>query len=138
MLHYAYGAVKKSVEAYVTRADGHVIEVKIPYPVTSNNEIIRSFKNVLELGKLNNRKVRLAVIDHITSMPSVIEVGVMTCTVVDHLRQAAEHREKVCMWFRPTKRRPLRLVSGSRAAMGGERKSLGGGKGEDRERMQRE
>ncbi|KAI3827266.1 hypothetical protein L1987_01338 [Smallanthus sonchifolius] len=72
MLHYAYGAVKKSVEAYVTRAGGHVIEVKMPYPVTSNNEIIRSFKNALELGKLNNRKVRLAVIDHITSMPSVV------------------------------------------------------------------
>ncbi|CAI9265917.1 unnamed protein product [Lactuca saligna] len=72
MLHYAYGAVKKSVEAYVTRAGGHVIEVKMPFPVASNDEIITAFRNALELGKSNNRKVRLAVIDHITSMPSVV------------------------------------------------------------------
>uniref|UniRef100_A0A251TUC8 Putative pyridoxal phosphate-dependent transferase n=1 Tax=Helianthus annuus TaxID=4232 RepID=A0A251TUC8_HELAN len=72
MLHYAYGAVKKSVQAYVTRSGGDVIEVKMPYPVYSNDEIIKAFRNGLNLGKMNNRKVRLAVIDHITSMPSVV------------------------------------------------------------------
>ncbi|KAI3752054.1 hypothetical protein L2E82_23182 [Cichorium intybus] len=72
MLHYAYGAVKKSVEAYVTRAGGQVIEVKMPFPVASNHEIITAFRNALEVGKSNNRKVRLAIIDHITSMPSVV------------------------------------------------------------------
>ncbi|XP_024991473.1 probable L-cysteine desulfhydrase, chloroplastic [Cynara cardunculus var. scolymus] len=72
MLHYAYGAVKKSVEAYVTRAGGHVIEVKMPFPIASNDEIITAFRNALELGKSDNRKVRLAVIDHITSMPTVV------------------------------------------------------------------
>nr|XP_043622910.1 probable L-cysteine desulfhydrase, chloroplastic [Erigeron canadensis] len=72
MLHYAYGAVKKSVEAYVTRAGGHVIEVKMPFPVSSDIEIIDAFRVALELGKSGNRKVRLAVIDHITSMPSVV------------------------------------------------------------------
>lgn len=72
MLHYAYGAVKKSVEAYVTRAGGYVIEVQLPFPVASDSEIISEFRKALERGKSNGRKVRLAVIDHITSMPSVV------------------------------------------------------------------
>ncbi|XP_008810774.2 putative L-cysteine desulfhydrase 1 [Phoenix dactylifera] len=72
MLHYAFGAVKKSIQAYVTRAGGHVIEVPLPFPVTSNEEIVQEFCKALELGKSNGRKVRLAVIDHITSMPSVV------------------------------------------------------------------
>ncbi|ESR41562.1 hypothetical protein CICLE_v10011696mg [Citrus x clementina] len=72
MLHYAYGAVKKSVEAYVTRAGGYVIEVELPFPVNSVSEIISEFRRALERGKVNGRKVRLAVIDHVTSMPSVV------------------------------------------------------------------
>ncbi|KAL2454779.1 putative L-cysteine desulfhydrase [Abeliophyllum distichum] len=72
MLHYAYGAVKKSVQAYITRAGGHVIEVHLPFPLKSNSEIIVEFRKALQMGKANGRKIRLAVIDHITSMPSVI------------------------------------------------------------------
>lgn len=72
MLHYAYGAVKKSVEAYVTRAGGRVIEVQLPFPVSSREEIVSEFRKALERGKVDGRKVRLAVIDHVTSMPSVV------------------------------------------------------------------
>ncbi|KAJ6995752.1 L-cysteine desulfhydrase [Populus alba x Populus x berolinensis] len=73
MLHYAYGAVKKSVQAYVTRAGGEVIEVQLPFPVTSKEEIVSEFRKALERGKENGKKkVRLAVIDHVTSMPSVV------------------------------------------------------------------
>ncbi|XP_062143803.1 probable L-cysteine desulfhydrase, chloroplastic [Alnus glutinosa] len=73
MLHYAYGAVKKSIEAYVTRAGGCVIEVQLPFPVNSTDEIVHEFRKALERGKENGRRrVRLAVIDHITSMPSVV------------------------------------------------------------------
>ena len=72
MLHYAYGSVKKSIEAYITRAGGHVIEVPLPFPVTSNEEIITEFRKALERGKANGKRVRLAVIDHITSMPCVV------------------------------------------------------------------
>ncbi|KAK9067744.1 hypothetical protein SSX86_011855 [Deinandra increscens subsp. villosa] len=72
MLHCAFQAVKKSIEAYVTRAGGSVIVVHLPFPVNSNEEIISEFKLGLAKGKLNGRKVRLAIIDHITSMPSVI------------------------------------------------------------------
>ncbi|CAL9767569.1 unnamed protein product [Musa acuminata subsp. burmannicoides] len=72
MLHYAYGAVKKSIHAYVARAGGHIIEVPLPFPVSSNEEIVQEFRKALELGKANGRRVRLAVIDHVTSMPSVV------------------------------------------------------------------
>ncbi|XP_015874829.3 probable L-cysteine desulfhydrase, chloroplastic [Ziziphus jujuba] len=72
MLHYAYGAVKKSIEAYVTRAGGYVIEVPLPFPVSSNDEIVTEFRKALEKGKANGRRVRLAVIDHVTSMPCVV------------------------------------------------------------------
>ncbi|GAB2287244.1 Probable L-cysteine desulfhydrase, chloroplastic [Dionaea muscipula] len=72
ILHYAYGAVKKSVQAYVSRAGGYVFEVPLPFPVYSNDDIIAEFRNALGKAKLENRRVRLAVIDHITSMPSVV------------------------------------------------------------------
>ncbi|CAK8544514.1 unnamed protein product [Lathyrus sativus] len=72
MLHYAYGSVKKSMEAYVTRAGGKVIEVPLPFPVSSNEEIVSEFRKALEIGKTDGKKVRLAVIDHVTSMPCVV------------------------------------------------------------------
>ncbi|KAF8038586.1 hypothetical protein BT93_B1194 [Corymbia citriodora subsp. variegata] len=72
ILHYAHGAIKKSVEAYVARAGGQVIEVQLPFPVSSREEIISEFRKALESGKADGKKVRLAVIDHVTSMPSVV------------------------------------------------------------------
>ncbi|KAK1318624.1 DNA helicase INO80 [Acorus calamus] len=42
MLHYAYGAVKKSIHAYARRAGGHVIELEALYPGV--------YKNVHEYG----------------------------------------------------------------------------------------
>lgn len=72
MFHCAYQAVKKSIEAYVTPIGGSVVEVQLPFPVRSNEEIVSEFKKGLEKGKLTGGKVRLAIIDHITSMPSVV------------------------------------------------------------------
>ncbi|CAI9765271.1 unnamed protein product [Fraxinus pennsylvanica] len=72
ILNHSYSAVKKAVRAYISRAGGHVIEVPIPFPVKSDDEIILEFQNSLQMAKANGRKIRLAVIDHITSMPSVI------------------------------------------------------------------
>ncbi|XP_074331652.1 putative L-cysteine desulfhydrase, chloroplastic [Apium graveolens] len=72
MLHYAYGAVKKSVHAYVSRAGGRVIEVKFPFPLLGNEGIVDEFRKALEMGRMGGKKVRLAVIDHITSMPCVV------------------------------------------------------------------
>ncbi|KAF7818021.1 putative L-cysteine desulfhydrase, chloroplastic [Senna tora] len=72
MLHYAYGSVKKSIEAYVVRAGGQVIEAHLPFPLSSNDEIVSEFRKALERGKADGHRVRLAVIDHVTSMPSVV------------------------------------------------------------------
>ncbi|XP_061367237.1 probable L-cysteine desulfhydrase, chloroplastic [Gastrolobium bilobum] len=72
MLHYAYGSVKKSIEAYVSRAGGRVVEVHLPFPVSSDDEIVSEFRRALERGKAEGNRVRLAVIDHVTSMPSVV------------------------------------------------------------------
>nr|GME18907.1 L-cysteine desulfhydrase-like [Ipomoea batatas] len=72
MLHCAFQAVKKSIEAYVTRAGGSVIVVQLPFPVSSNEEIVAEFRRGLARGKANGRKIRLAIIDHITSMPAVV------------------------------------------------------------------
>jgi selenocysteine lyase/cysteine desulfurase len=72
IFHCAYQAVKKSIEAYVTPIGGSVIEVQLPFPVYSDEEIITEFKKGLERGKINGGRVRLAIIDHITSMPSVV------------------------------------------------------------------
>ncbi|RZC88181.1 hypothetical protein C5167_015980 [Papaver somniferum] len=72
MLHYAYGAVKKSIHAYVETAGGYVIEAMLPFPVKSNDEIVSEFRKALKIAKCDGRKIRLAVIDHITSMPSVV------------------------------------------------------------------
>lgn len=72
MFHCAYLAVKKSIEAYVIPAGGSVVEVQLPFPVRSDEEIVAEFKKGIERGKINGGRVRLAIIDHITSMPSVV------------------------------------------------------------------
>lgn len=72
MLHCAFQAVKKSIEAYVTRAGGSVIVVHLPFPLRSEEEIVAEFRKALAKGKANGKKVRLAIIDHITSMPCVV------------------------------------------------------------------
>ncbi|KAJ4828281.1 putative L-cysteine desulfhydrase, chloroplastic [Turnera subulata] len=73
MLHYAYGAVKKSVHAYIARAGARVVEVALPFPVHSPADIVAEFRRALDLARDGGaRKVRLAVIDHVTSMPAVV------------------------------------------------------------------
>ncbi|XP_074565589.1 putative L-cysteine desulfhydrase 1 [Curcuma longa] len=73
ILHYAYPAVKKSIHAYIiARSGGHVIEVPLPFPISSDEEIIREFRNALDQAEAEGRRVRLAVICHVTSMPSVV------------------------------------------------------------------
>lgn len=72
MLQCAFQAVKKSMQAYVTRAGGSIVEVELPFPVSSKEEIIDAYRLGLERGKQNGGTVRLAIIDHITSLPSVL------------------------------------------------------------------
>lgn len=72
MLHFAYGAVKKAIQAYAVRAGARVIEVHLPFPLSSKEEIIVKFRKALQQGKAQSGKVRLAVLDHVTSMPSIV------------------------------------------------------------------
>ncbi|KAI6672599.1 hypothetical protein NL676_000505 [Syzygium grande] len=72
MFHCVFEAVKKSIQAYVASAGGSIVEVELPFPVSSDEEVIAAFRRGLERGKRNGRRVRLAIIDHITSMPSVL------------------------------------------------------------------
>ncbi|XP_010523878.1 PREDICTED: L-cysteine desulfhydrase [Tarenaya hassleriana] len=72
MFNCAFESVKKSIQAHVTRVGGSTVEVRLPFPVSSNDEIIAAFRKGLEKGKADGRTVRLAIIDHITSMPCVL------------------------------------------------------------------
>ncbi|CAF2060037.1 hypothetical protein Bca4012_100078 [Brassica carinata] len=72
MFHCAFQSVKKSIQAYVTRVGGSTVEVRLPFPVSSNDEIVSAFREGLKKGRANGRAVRLAIIDHITSMPCVL------------------------------------------------------------------
>ena len=56
ILHYAYGAVKKSIHAYFRRSDGQVIEVPLPFPMNSNEEIVDELRLALMRGKSNGRR----------------------------------------------------------------------------------
>ena len=42
------------------------------FPVNFVDEIVQEFRKVLEKGKQNDRRVRLVVIDYVTSMPSMV------------------------------------------------------------------
>lgn len=72
MLHCAFQAIKKSIQAYVVRAGGAVVEIQLPFPLHSRQQIVSEFRKGLERGKANGGKIRLAIIDHITSMPSFV------------------------------------------------------------------
>ncbi|XP_078444346.1 putative L-cysteine desulfhydrase 1 [Wolffia australiana] len=73
LLHYAYGSVKKSAHAYVARAGATVVEAPLPFPVASAADVVSEFRKALDVARDGGRRrVRLAVIDHITSMPSVV------------------------------------------------------------------
>ncbi|KAG2597010.1 putative L-cysteine desulfhydrase 2 [Panicum virgatum] len=72
MLHYTYSSVKKSIHAYAARAGAAVVEVPLPFPVASPAAVVAEFRAALARAKAGGRAVRLAVIDHITSMPSVL------------------------------------------------------------------
>ncbi|MCO5568417.1 hypothetical protein L7F22_022116 [Adiantum nelumboides] len=71
-LNFSYGSVKKALKAYLLRAGACLIEVQLPFPVTSSEEILAAFRSTLQQAKRESQRVRLALIDHITSMPSVV------------------------------------------------------------------
>lgn len=61
-------------QAYAARAGGRVFQVVIPFPVSSEEEILHTFEDALkkESEEHPSSKIRLAVFDHIVSMPTMI------------------------------------------------------------------
>lgn len=72
ILDCAFEAVKKSIDAYVSRAGGEVVIVELKFPVCNEDEIVERFRKGILKGKEGGRRIRLAIIDHVTSMPCVI------------------------------------------------------------------
>ncbi|KAG6551095.1 hypothetical protein Mapa_007330 [Marchantia paleacea] len=72
MLNFAYKAVSKAFHAYGVRAGAQLLIVEIPFPITSPSEVLAALDGVLKKAKAEDRVIRLAVIDHIVSMPSII------------------------------------------------------------------
>ena len=62
------------MQAYASRAGGRVFQVVIPYPVSSEEQIFQTFEEALRREKEEHpaNKIRLAVFDHVVSMPSMI------------------------------------------------------------------
>eukprot|EP00897_Mesotaenium_endlicherianum_P008909 jgi/Mesen1/8046/ME000043S07427 len=74
LLDCAYGAIRKCFEHYTCRAGAQVLTLPVPFPVSSADEIVDSLRQVLEEfgGRRDGRKICLAVLDHVTSLPSVV------------------------------------------------------------------
>eukprot|EP00250_Pteridium_aquilinum_P020103 c24702_g2_i1 orf=839-2167(-) len=71
-LNFSYGSVKKALRAYLVRAGAHLIQVRLPFPVSSEEEILAAFHSTLKQAQAESWRIRFALIDHITSMPSIV------------------------------------------------------------------
>eukprot|EP00850_Spirogloea_muscicola_P003521 SM000014S00309 [mRNA] locus=s14:658800:661548:+ [translate_table: standard] len=74
VLDCTYAAIKNVIQRYIGRAMGQVVEVRIPFPLSADSEVVDAFEEVLaRLKKMQPAaRIRLAVLDHVTSMPSVV------------------------------------------------------------------
>ncbi|KAL3681300.1 hypothetical protein R1sor_024256 [Riccia sorocarpa] len=72
MLNFAYRAVANAFQAYGVRAGAQLLIVDIPFPVRSPVEVLAALEKVLQKAKSEEKVIRLAVLDHIVSMPSII------------------------------------------------------------------
>ncbi|KAG0571506.1 hypothetical protein KC19_VG017100, partial [Ceratodon purpureus] len=73
-LNFTNGAVKKAFQGCASRAGGRVFQVTIPFPLSSGEQILQTFEEVLKEEKEEHPSstIRVAVFDHIISMPTMI------------------------------------------------------------------
>lgn len=64
---HAYGAVRQALRYLEHRYEVQVIEVPVPFPLSGPDEVIDAVR-----GGLDHPRIRLAVLDHITSMTALI------------------------------------------------------------------
>lgn len=69
---HSYAAVRKCFEHYILPAKGVIETVPLPFPHPTPEAILRSFTDAAERVTKSNRQVVLAVVDHVSSMPSLI------------------------------------------------------------------
>jgi selenocysteine lyase/cysteine desulfurase len=67
---FIYAAVAKILRHYLQHLGAEIVEVPLPFPVTSDDEVIDAYKRTLDT--LQGRRIRLAVLDHISSIPSIL------------------------------------------------------------------
>ncbi|BBN14167.1 L-cysteine desulfhydrase [Marchantia polymorpha subsp. ruderalis] len=74
LLNHAYGAYRACFEAIAARVGAELISAKIPFPVSSPSHALGFFRDSLAKAREESpgRIIRLAVLDHITSMPSML------------------------------------------------------------------
>eukprot|EP00126_Sphaerothecum_destruens_P001118 Sdes_comp13212_c0_seq1m3099 len=65
-----YDAVRKLFQYYLEPVGAKLVEVEIPFPVKDSTELVEAHRVCLK--KLVGKKIRLAVVDHISSAPAVI------------------------------------------------------------------
>lgn len=70
--NFTYGALKITFEAYAVRAGADILIADIPFPVSSREAILSSYDRVLKEAQTDGRVIRMALIDHVVSMPSII------------------------------------------------------------------
>lgn len=76
--NFTYNAVVKAVQHYssISQYSPTIYTVTIPFPLlnpeTINEEIINAYKNTLEEIKLSGKEIVLGLLDHITSLPSIL------------------------------------------------------------------
>ena len=66
--NHTYGAIRKTVDYYTSKAGAKTVTVNIPFPIESEDQIFEIYRKVL----LENPNIKLAVIDHITSCSALL------------------------------------------------------------------
>lgn len=67
---FIYGAVTKIFKHYLLPFNAQIVEVPLPFPITDASDVVGAYRSALE--PLSNQRLRLAVVDHISSIPSII------------------------------------------------------------------
>lgn len=66
--NHTYGAIRNTVDYYMSKAGGKIITINIAFPIESEREICDMYADVLA----HNPCIKLAVIDHITSSSALL------------------------------------------------------------------
>lgn len=71
LLHsFIYAAVAKLFKYYTETLGAELVEVDLPFPISGPGDVLDAYKKTLDT--LSGRRIRLAVVDHISSIPSVV------------------------------------------------------------------